>query len=62
MAGFQNSRLSCSPPWPLWPRSTMYSDFLPPQSGLWAFVLTSQPTGCQVTGLGEVVMDAKKGS
>ena len=34
----------------------------PPQSGLWAFVLTSQPSGCQVTGLGEVVMDAKKGS
>ena len=33
----------------------------PPQSRLWAFVLTSQPTGCQVTVLGEVVMDAKKG-
>lgn len=33
----------------------------PPQSRLWAFVLTSQPTGCQVTVRGEVVMDAKKG-
>lgn len=33
----------------------------PLQSRLWAFLLTSQPTECQVTGLGEVVMDAKKG-
>ena len=39
MAGFQNSHLSCSPPWPLWPRSTMDSDFLAPTKQALGFCL-----------------------
>lgn len=37
----------------------MCSDFQAPTKQ--AFLLTSQPTGCQVTELGEVAVDAKKG-
>lgn len=37
----------------------MCSDFQAPTKQ--AFLLTSQPTGCQVTVLGEVAVDAKKG-
>lgn len=39
MAGFQTSHPSCSPLWPLWPRSKMYSDFLAPTKQALGFCL-----------------------